>query len=332
MIYLDQPPAFAIEWCRKLGASLDTLKPLRGGINSQVFSCEAAGHRFVLKGHTALQTRGHDRFKAEVEFLKYAHLVTPEFVPQLLGLDEASKSLVLERLEGERFREGTHPSKEAVDRAVIFMRRLNTDVDLAKRAVSGIAVDGFLRLTEHLQNIQQRLEQMSLEHLPDYVRAEAKRLIESLWRRLYYLRESTEQVISEGHCTDELNVSERCISPSDFGFHNAIRTPKGIKFFDFEYAGWDDPTKAVADFDLQPRVPVEARGGVLSEAIPLWSQALAARLKALLPILELKWACIILGPLDPRRWTQMAMTRPDRALEPMLKGKLQLAQTFLSKD
>ena len=33
----------------------------------------------------------------------------------------------------------------------------------------------------------------------------------------------------------------KCISPSDFGFHNSIIDREGnINFVDFEYSGWDD--------------------------------------------------------------------------------------------
>ena len=41
--------------------------------------------------------------------------------------------------------------------------------------------------------------------------------------------------------TAVLDIADRCVSPSDFGFHNAIVRGSGeICFIDFEYAGWDD--------------------------------------------------------------------------------------------
>ena len=46
-----------------------------------------------------------------------------------------------------------------------------------------------------------------------------------------------------------IDPNERSLSPSDFGFHNAIRRADGrLAFVDFEYFGWDDPAKLVADF------------------------------------------------------------------------------------
>ena len=56
---------------------------------------------------------------------------------------------------------------------------------------------------------------------------------------------------------NELGPRARCLSPSDFGFHNAIRRASGeLCFIDFEYAGQDDPAKMACDFLCQPEVPV----------------------------------------------------------------------------
>jgi len=51
-----------------------------------------------------------------------------------------------------------------------------------------------------------------------------------------------------------LPADETCLSPSDFGFHNALVDPSGaLSFLDFEYAGRDDPAKPVSDFFCQPK-------------------------------------------------------------------------------
>lgn len=325
-------PTFALDWCHKLGACPDTLEPLQGGINNQVFCCKAGERSFVLKGYAANSAGEYDRFQAEVEFLNYASVVLPEFVPQLLGSDAASRSLVLETLVGDRFQEGTHPSEEDIESALIFMRRLNEDTDLAKMHVNGSAADGFLKLTDHLLNIEQRVGKMSVEHLPANFRANADGLTKCLRRELDYLQESAAILIAKGYCEDVLDPINRCVSPSDFGFHNAIRTPKGIKFFDFEFAGWDDPVKTVADFDLQPRVPLKIRAKVLSKSLPQWGKGLEERYNVLFPILKLKWACIILAVLDPDRYAKLTAFVDVQASEQLVLSKLDLAQSYLTKD
>ena len=327
-----EAPVFALEWCRRLGASPDTLEPLAGGINNQVFRCRSGAHWFVLKGYTQRQATQHDRFKAETEFLHHAQLVAPEYVPKLLHSDQETHSVVLEHVEGERFQEGASPGTAEINQAVAFIRCLNGDLESAKRHVSGDAAESFLRLTEHLQNIDQRILAMGSEHLPTDLRAEAVEVITHLNRRLDSLGNATQKLIATGRCDDALDPSSRCVSPSDFGFHNAIRTPAGVKFLDFEFAGWDDPTKLMVDFDLQPRVPVRCGTRILSVAIPSPTKDFAARYSVLFPILELKWGCIILALLNPTRWTQAQSHIEDTLLADVLRAKLGYVFRKLSRD
>ena len=173
---------------------------------------------------------------------------------------------------------------------------------------------------------------MSVEHLPAHLRAEAGRVLNRLRRQLEYLQESTAQLIAKDHCENALNPSARCVSPGDFGFHNAIRTPWGIKFFDFEFSGWDDPVKTVVDFDLQPRVPLSSRVRVLGNSLPQLGKGLAERYDVLFPILKLKWTCIILSVLNPDRYAQITALDDGQASEQLVRGKLDLAQSYLTKD
>lgn len=329
-VSVDQPD-FALEWCRRLGANPDSLESLQGGINNQVFICKAGQQRFVLKGYQEGLESGHDRFRAEVEFLNYARVVAPEFVPHLVHSDETSRSVVLEYIEGERFTEGTTPSQEDINQAVTFMRLLNRDLETGKDLVTDSAAEGFLRITEHLQNIEQRLDKMGTNHLPSHLRPEAKNLIESGRKRLKNLEDNALKLLAQGYCQDLLDAEVRCLSPSDFGFHNAIRIADGIKFFDFEFAGWDDPVKAVSDFDLQPRVPVKPSVQALRKALPEWSNQLLSRYNCLLPILRLKWCSIILGTLDSNRWKGDAV-EDEFGWESLFRAKISLAKPYLTRD
>ena len=65
---------------------------------------------------------------------------------------------------------------------------------------------------------------------------------------LAHTGDSTNRLIDQGMVPDVIAPEERCISPSDFGLHNAIRTAADIRFIDFEFAGWDDPAKALVNF------------------------------------------------------------------------------------
>ena len=42
------------------------------------------------------------------------------------------------------------------------------------------------------------------------------------------------------------------IYPSDVGIHNTLKCGEDLKFLDFEYAGYDDISKLIADWVMQP--------------------------------------------------------------------------------
>ncbi len=99
----------------------------------------------------------------------------------------------------------------------------------------------------------------------------------------------------------ELPAAARTLSPSDFGFHNALRRPDGtLVFIDFEYFGWDDPAKTVADFFLQPAVPLpeRLRRPFYRRLCDVYRPAadLGRRLPPIYALLSLKWCLIVLNP------------------------------------
>jgi hypothetical protein len=90
-----------------------------------------------------------------------------------------------------------------------------------------------------------------------------------------------------------------------------------LRFFDFEYAGWDDPAKLLCDFRCQVELPVPP---------PLWQEFLvkilellphadrvAWRVKWLLPVYQLKWCCIVLNEFLPEGQARRRFSAVDRA-------------------
>ncbi|WP_374307463.1 phosphotransferase [Dongia sp.] len=106
----------------------------------------------------------------------------------------------------------------------------------------------------------------------------------------------------------DLATECRILSPSDFGFHNALRQPDGrLIFIDFEYFGWDDPVKLLADFVWHPAMhlsPAE-RLAFLGTNLTLFGRTdpqIVGRLHAQLPLYGLRWAAILLNEFFPDRW------------------------------
>lgn len=98
----------------------------------------------------------------------------------------------------------------------------------------------------------------------------------------------------------ELPMERRRLIPADFGFHNAIRRPDGrLIFVDFDYLGWDDPVKLVADFVLHPGMHLtDAAAAAFADGIGALvrdDSDYAERLRRYLPLFGLRWALILLN-------------------------------------
>jgi hypothetical protein len=316
-------PEFVLHWARALGSNETSVMPLKGGMNSRVFSCVVGDKRFVIKGYQPLEAGQRDRFAAEKQFLLYANAVATGYVPQVLHIDDHRRCIVMEYLEGDAYVEGSSPPSQDIDAAVRFFSLLNEDPVRAAAQITMDAAEGFLKISAHLENVRERLRQMSVEHLPLNAQPKAKKAIRLLQERFGQVEEGMKNALSAGQVEDDLPADKRCISPSDFGFHNAIRTHKGVKFFDFEFGGWDDPAKAVVDFMLQPKVPIRQHHFALLNEIDNEEQkATLRRAETLKPILQLKWLCIIAGFLRKPRFMRLLTTLPNNQLEQLFLYKL----------
>ena len=109
----------------------------------------------------------------------------------------------------------------------------------------------------------------------------------------------------------ELPPEHRTLSPSDFGFHNTLRRPDGsLTFLDFEYFGWDDPAKMIADFLLHPAMDLSPAAKCAFTRTVLghfsdWPE-LRARLAAVYPLFGLKWCMILLNEFRPDQMLRRA--------------------------
>jgi hypothetical protein len=194
-----------------------------------------------------------------------------------------------------------------------------------------LASEACFSVAEHLATVDRRIERLR-KIAPQSSRHEAAMAFvgERLVPAWVALREKTERTVSGKDRT--LARSERCISPSDFGFHNTIRSGDGhLRFFDFEYAGWDDPAKTICDFFCQPAVPVpnEWLPGVVERLRGAFGDDdLAERVALLLPLFQTKWCCIMLNDFLPAGNQRRAFSNPDVRDESRWDKQLEKAAKF----
>lgn len=326
-----KPPEFASHWAQELGTARESLVQLRGGINNHVFRCGSHGHHWVIKGYPSQQPGQRDRMQAEVEFLRYAQLVAPGKVPELLVVDTDRRCVVLEHLEGTAYPEGISPPAEDVQAAVDFFRQLNANLGLARQMIRLDAAEGFLSLREHMANVRERLAAMGTEHLESASTSLATELLSQLQKQVDEVQNNIEARIISGEVKDTIDDHLCCVSPSDFGFHNAILTKNGITFIDFEFAGWDDPAKACIDFILQQRNPIATKHlAILSAPYPNTTRQLKSRINVLYNLLRLKWICIILGILNPVRLQRMLASTQEHTKESLERLQLKRCIDYIN--
>ena len=325
MIQKETTPDFAIEWTKRLGVSPRTLVSLKGGINAQVFRCGARNRYFVLKGYPNYINNSQQRFMAELAFLKYTENVAPKFTPRVFYSDLESHSIVLEYIDGEEFNAKKIPKEKEILDAVQFFQILNEKKNIKKTSLLA-AAESFLKISDHLDNIDIRLGQMSIDHIPENLKSLARKAFLSMYIKAEKLREEILYFISSGILENAISLENRYISPGDFGFHNAIMTKSGLKFIDFEFSGFDDPSKTILDFDLQPRVSVLPKSLILLKAIPENDRArVNCRCNVLEPILKLKWGCILLNILNPQRWQKIKIYHPEQVSIALIRKRIQLS-------
>src|SRR5262249_17269562 len=103
-----------------------------------------------------------------------------------------------------------------------------------------------------------------------------------------------------------LPTESQSLCPSDFGFHNALRGPRGLVFIDFEYFGWDDPVKLCCDFLLHPGMNLAGplKEQFVAAILPIYGgdRSFARRLGLLYPLFAMRWCLILLNEFLPERW------------------------------
>ena len=133
-----------------------------------------------------------------------------------------------------------------------------------------------------------------------------------------------------------ISFKERTLSPSDFGFHNALRVDGSqIIFFDFEYFGWDDPAKLIGDFLLHPgmKLSKDLRALWIDGTKDIFGNIVIERARVMWPMLGLCWCLILLNEYRKDIWARRAeivgLDPKNRNI--MLDRQLKLSKKYLEQ-
>ncbi len=322
---------------RALGHGDDArIEAKRGGANNRTYRLTCGATPLFLKWYFRDKEDGRDRLNTEFQFAKAAWNHGIHSVPQPLIKDDAAGLAIYEFIYGRRL-ERTEINVTHIEQALTFVRRLATMRCSADALALPDASEACFAMNEHVALVDARVrnlremesnspaDQDALAFISNELAPAWQAQIDRLSRRAQKANLPLDE---------QLAASDRCLSPSDFGFHNAVLEGGGrLRFVDFEYAGWDDPAKLVCDFFCQPAVPVprqflDAVASTVVEGLP--NRAMhRRRIDLLWPIYRIKWCCIMLNVFSPAGARRRGFAQPAQELEGMKKTQLALAREAL---
>jgi len=289
-----------------------------GGRNNRIFKLCGQHGSAALKVYYRSSEDRRDRFAAERAFYEIAAKRRVS-APNLLDSDQRLGVSLLGWIEGTPI--GKIINEEEIGAAARFLVEINESAG-ADAEVPFEASEACFTIADHLELLQRRVSKLSgatreTSALADFVRSTLSPFAERVRRAL----QSGDS--REFHSTGW----RRILSPGDFGLHNAMREKAGrIVFFDFEYSGWDDPVKTVADVFLQPEKPVEWKFlPTFCSQLHAWP-GLEERVRLWLPFFAAKWAVILLGPAakDAAQRRKFAGEETDEAMIECQVGKARI--------
>jgi len=302
--------------------------PFAASGNNRVFAVTAGERRYAAKVYFRHPADTRDRLQSEYAFLTCAARAGIRCVPRPVACDPLNGIGVYEYIDGCKL-EAAEIDAGCVDQAAQFILQLNhRSAHDAGRDLPN-ASEACFSINEHFAMVDGRIARLAGVGTAEALDREAREFIAALTARWQQAKvEILRGARSAGINPAEM-LAERCISPSDFGFHNALATgDRGICFIDFEYAGWDDPAKLAGDFFSHPAVAVDAAHfeHFLETAMAYSSRpaALAARARILLPVFQAKWCCIILNEFLPESAQRRRFADPAR--DPASRKREQLAK------
>ena len=289
--------------------------PLAGGRNNRVWRVDCGSESFLLKNYFWSESDPRDRLGQEWAFLNFLQSISSRKAPAPLAKDPSTRFALLEFIPG-------NPPQDIGESDILDAAQFFAEINAQRAFVKNLppVSEACFSIQAHLETAAaricrlQQIKSTSEDHEKAvlFIRDTLLPLWHELRKRIEDIPDSTRR--------EMLPTAERCLSPSDFGFHNALRQSDAtLRYVDFEYAGWDDPAKTLIDFTNQPDrlLPENLAALFLEKTIPLFSNpdALHQRLALLTPLYQIKWACICLNaffpqrPADPHRPLSLQLSR-----------------------
>lgn len=233
-------------WLKQiLGVETFTCTPILEGANNLGYKIQTTDKQWFVKCYPPNAPYVQVKQKNEFSFSQAIYHAGVHNTPTPIAINLTCHASIFEYIQGEKI---SVTSLQAINAARTFLQDINNcqlqhPINIASESPNSL--QGFVDI------VVKRLEKLATVQIED--EKLAKSFFDSCERVSQRLN-TIQAMIPENW---QQPVERNIVSPSDFGFHNTIKTDSKFYFIDFEYAGLDTPWKVFADFFAQPSVPVD---------------------------------------------------------------------------
>ena len=319
-----------------IGSNIASVKRINDGRNSSVYTltCENS-KKYVVKFYFPNPSDKKDRMNKEFSSLKFLWEHSIRSIPQPIAIEKEHQFAIYDHIEGTKILFQEINAKD-IDYACEFLKKLYRLKTREESNQLPFASEACFSVREIVENIEERYKRLTALPRED---KQNNALFEFLEKEFNPSLSTTvtwckDELTKQGiYYSSKLEKENRTLSPSDFGFHNAIRQKDGsIVFLDFEHFGWDDPAKMISDFlihpdmDPQPNLKKLFVRNMVSYFVE--DKNLKTRLKVVFPLFGLKWCLIFLNEFLPEDFQRREFAHNKE----LVKEKVQAQQLLKAKN
>jgi hypothetical protein len=317
-----------------LGEPVSALERVGQGRNSRVYRVSCRSGDYAAKFYFQKTADGRDRLRAEYGALQFLWDAGVRCIARPVRADPERQIALYEFVNGAAI-EIQSVSGGDLNQLIGFAATLRRIADSEASQAAGAAAEAFFSIRGVVANIEARIHRLEALEITSSGYDALRRFLRVAFVPIF--SDACRRAQSMGGSDPELEHRYRTLSPSDFGFHNALRMSDGsLVFLDFEYFGWDDPVKMLSDLLLHPMMALSAeqrsrlaRGlDEIFRTDPGWKR----RVEALYPLFGLKWCMIMLNEFLPTHIARNRFTERDSAqIEVVQARQLRAAAAMLER-
>jgi hypothetical protein len=325
-------------WLEKaFQSSLSSIRLLPSSGNNRIYKVKMKdGKNYAVKQYLSLKEDSRPRMQMEFGHLSALWELGFQNIPQPI-LKEGNRA-VYSLIEGASVKS---IKLTEIDEIFGFLSRLS-DVSSKLREFPILrGSDSRACLGDYIDQVQRRYDCVAQGAKTSSLEKEINRFLEQklLPHKEFIFNKFYDSIESLGWgLRSPFGEAKQMFSPSDLGFHNiltGVNDKRGLYFLDFEYSGWDDPAKLLADFfhHVGQQVSWEHKWYLLEKFTAHRKQDsdFLRRWETVIDPIGLEWVLIVLNVVDPTEMERKRFANPNLNPTDLIKTRLTKANQMINE-